>query len=137
MLTKLTNQIDSNQMRLIAEFTIMGLPELPNKNMYKHWAVKRKNVHKWKKLVYEQCCLARINGLGLDSAVLSFIRHSSAEPDFDNMVASFKACQDGLVWADVIQDDKQINVGQPSYKWEYRPRKQGGMISIKIEIKET
>lgn len=124
-------------MRLVAEFTIKGLPELPNKKRYKHWAIQRKEVHRWKRFVHEQCCLARINGLGLDTAVLTFTRHSSVQPDFDNLVSSFKACQDGLVFACVIQDDKEINVGQPSYKWEYRARKEGGIITIKIETKEN
>ncbi len=123
-------------MRLIAEFSIPGSPELPNKVMYKHWAIKRKNAVKWKNLVIQQCILARIAGLGLDHAVLTFIRHSSKQCDFDNLVSSFKACQDGLVKANVIQDDKPINIGQPSYRWMYRPRKEGNLTTIRIETEE-
>ena len=118
---------------LIAEFEIKGLPDLPNRSRYRHWAIQRKGVVKWQRLVMHECYLAKISGLGLNRAVLSFERHSSVEPDFDNIVASFKGCQDALIKAGVIIDDKQAVIGQPSYKWVYRPRKQGGLIKIRIE----
>ncbi len=121
-------------MRLIAELIIDGTPSLPNVTLYQHWAIKRQGAMKWKKRVFAACCEAKINGLGLDHAVLSYIRRSSKECDFDNMVASFKHCQDGLVWANVIVDDKPINIGQPSYKWEYRARKFGNQTVIRIEV---
>lgn len=113
-----------------------GTPELPNAVMYKHWAIKRKNAVKWKNLVYHECVQNKLAGLALDKARLTFIRHGSKAPDFDNLVSSFKACQDGLVFANVIVDDKEINIGQPSYRFEYRSRKHGTMTEIIIEWEE-
>lgn len=118
---------------LIAEFSIKGLPELPNRNMYKHWAVRRKAAVKWKNLVLAECLKLGINELWLTSAALTFVRHSSREPDGDNLQMSFKAARDGLVAAGVIVDDSPKVIGKPDYLWQRRPPKQGGMITIRIE----
>ncbi len=123
-------------MKLIAELILDGTPDLPNVNMYQHWAIKRNGAIKWKRKVMAACAEARISGLGLDHAVLTFTRRSCKECDFDGLVASFKHCQDGLVYANVIVDDKPINIGQPSYKWEFRARKFGNQTSIKIEVED-
>ncbi len=120
-------------MNLIGEFEIAGVPDLPNVSRYAHWTKGRKNVFRWKRLVSDKCYLAKIANLNLEKASLTFTRHSSREPDFDNLVASFKACQDGLVLAKVIIDDKSSVIGQSKYFWEYRPRKLGGKISIRVE----
>lgn len=120
-------------MAVIAELEILDLPELPNKSVYKHWKHKWNNTCKWKKRVMHECYLHKIHGLNLEIAKLFYERHSSKEPDFDNLVASFKPVQDGLIEAGVIQDDKTKNIGQPSYKWFYKAFKSGGMIKIRIE----
>lgn len=51
----------------------------------------------------------------------------------DGLVSGFKHVIDGLVVAGVIVDDKPSVIGQSQYRWTYRPSKQGGMISVKIE----
>ncbi len=120
-------------MTLVGELKIKGLPTLPNRNMYSHWAVRRGAAVKWKSLVVDACHMAKINGLGLTSAALTFIRHSSREPDGDNLQMSFKAARDGLVAAGVIVDDSPKVIGKPDYLWERRPPRDGGMITIRIE----
>lgn len=123
-------------MRLIAEFDILGAPDLPNKSRYSHWAIRSKAFKRWKNLVVLVCEKNELDNLQLNTAVLTFTRHSSRECDFDNLVSSFKPVQDGLVFAGVIADDRPINIGQPKYEWKFRPRKDGEMITIKIETKE-
>lgn len=120
-------------MKEIAEFTIIGLPNLPNKDRYSHWATKSKNNKTWKLKIFHMCNDLKISGLELKSAKLTFIRHSTKEPDYDNLCASFKACQDGLVSSRVIIDDKTAVIGIPTYQWIYRQRKLGGQITVRIE----
>jgi hypothetical protein len=123
-------------MRLVKEFTLDGLPNLPNVDRYKHWAIRRKSTLLWKQNVFLACHEHKISGLFLATAKLTFIRRSPREPDYDNLVASFKACQDGLVAAGVVLDDKTKNIGQPSYLWIRQLPRHGGQITIRIETEE-
>jgi hypothetical protein len=56
-------------------------------------------------------------------------RHSSREPDFENLAHSFKPCLDALTvrngGAPVLVDDSQEVIGQPTYLWEKAPPKEG------------
>lgn len=123
-------------MRLIAEFDIEGTPELINAIGRKSWYIKARSSKLWRSRVSNKCYLHKISGLGLDKAVLTYTRHSMKQPDFDNLAISFKACQDGLVDAGVLVDDKPQVIGAPTYLWKFRERRLGGMISIKIEVDE-
>ncbi len=120
-------------MGLVAEFEIKGLPKMTNAIGRSHWTKKYKESVKWKILVKHECYMARINELGLDQAILTLTRFSCKEPDFDGLVSGFKHCIDGLVECGVITNDKPSVIGQSKYIWTYRPRKEGGKISIKIE----
>lgn len=117
-------------------FEIHDLPKLPNATMYKHWRTKHQESKKWQKLVVEACTYAKITHLKLASAVLTFERHSSREPDFDNLVASFKHCQDALIIAGVIVDDKSAVIGQPSYRW-FKEKQKNAKIKVRIESAEV
>ncbi len=121
---------------LVAEFTIEGSPKLYNAIGRKSWHIKAAEAKLWRNKVSNKCHLLKINGLKLDKATLSFTRHSMKECDFDGLVQSMKHVQDGLVAAGVIIDDKPSVIGQPSYKWEFRARRLGGMVTIKIERPE-
>lgn len=117
---------------MILEFEIHDLPKLPNATMYKHWRTKHAEAVKWKKLILEQCLLAKITHLRLSSVALCFERHSSREPDFDSLVMSFKHIQDGLVEAGVIVDDKSAVIGQPSYRW-IKEKQKNAKVRVKVE----
>lgn len=120
---------------MIFEFEIHDLPKLPNATMYKHWRTKHQEAAKWKKLVVEACTYAKITKLQLHSATLSFERHSSREPDFDSLVASFKHVTDGLVEAGVIVNDKPSVIGQSSFRW-IKEKQKNAKIRVCIEVKE-
>lgn len=114
------------------EFEIKGLPKMTN-TLRVHWRVKNDEANKWKELVVESVKpLWPISNPPLHSAVLSFTRYSTREPDFDGLVSSFKHVQDGLVLAGVLIDDKPKVIGKPNYSWEYARPKQG-KIKIKVE----
>lgn len=65
------------------------------------------------------------------SARIEMIRHSSTEPDFDNLVSSFKWILDGLIDAGVIVSDKPSVIGQPVYQWKKAAPK-NGFIEVKV-----
>lgn len=120
-------------MKLLAEFTIPDLPKMINRTAGRHWSAKNNERVKWGRLLQEQCKLHGISGIGLQKAKLTFTRYSSREPDFDGLISGFKAVTDALKGCGVIVDDKPSVIGQSDFFWEYRPRKQGGQISVRIE----
>jgi hypothetical protein len=108
------------------------LPKSINQIGRLHWAVKSKMINEMKSLV----ALAvgnRKPATPLEIADLIYVRHSAKCLDFDNLVNSFKAVQDGLVAAGVLKDDKVKNVGYPRYYWQKVPQKDG---HITIEVHE-
>jgi hypothetical protein len=113
---------------------INALPKSVNQTGRLHWAVKTKIVNEWKALV----CLAigsRKPPKPLEFASIVYTRHSSRQLDYDNLVNSYKAVQDGLVTAGILLDDKVKNIGHPVYHWEKAPQKDG-FITIQVtEIK--
>lgn len=120
-------------MTLIAEFTIDDLPKMINRTIGKHWINKHKESVKWRRLISHECAKAKISGLGLDKAHLTLKRYSSRAPDSDGLVSGFKVVLDSLVRAGVMVDDNYKIIGMPTYLWEYRATKYGGMISVRIE----
>lgn len=121
------------------EFSIQGLPKNVTNNMV-HWRKKHAEAKKWKLFVIAEVRrhLMRAPDLKdyrrpkLERAKLTLTRHSSSEPDFDGLVASFKHVIDGLVEAGVIANDKTSNIGQPNYVWVKAKPKQG-FITVKVE----
>ena len=65
-------------------------------------------------------------------AKICYSRFSSREPDFDNLVNSFKRVQDCLIKCGIIENDKPSNIGQPTYVW-ISAKKNEGRIEITIE----
>ncbi len=68
----------------------------------------------------------------LERAKLTLVRYGSKEPDFDNLVSSFKPIIDGLVSAGIIVNDKQANIGQPQYLF-VKAKRDEGAFSVKVE----
>lgn len=117
--------------KLIAEFRIDFLPQLPNQIMYQHWSKKMNEAKRWKALVLSMCILHKIKDLKLKNSRIYFTRFSSNKPDKINNAASFKHVLDGLTEAGVIVDDAPEFVDD-KYAWEKTSRL-NGHITIKIE----
>lgn len=120
-------------MELVAEFQVNRIPKMTNYLAGKQWFSKHKEAVIWRRLISEQIILLKINDLKLDKAHLTLTRHSSKAPDSDGLVSGFKPVIDALVRFGVIIDDNYKVIGMPTYLWEYRPRKQGGMITVRVE----
>lgn len=115
------------------EFKIIGLPATTNSSSRKCWQAKAKEARKWKEHVFNAVLIAHsIPKSPLTKAKLTLVRHSSAEPDFDGLVSSFKHVIDGLIHAKVLVNDKVSNIGQPTYLWKLAKRNKG-FIQIKVE----
>lgn len=121
-------------------FEIPALPELPQRRLT-HWAVKRA-ADTWREAVVIAVG-RRKPKRPLSRAHLTLIRRSSVEPDYDNLVASFKPVVDGLTRsrpnrkgeiirrAGVIFDDKPSVIDR-EYRWEKAPPRHG---SIRVEVR--
>lgn len=74
----------------------------------------------------------------LTSCRITATRFSSAEPDYDNLVISFKSVIDGLKDAGVINDDKNSVVKERLYLWFRAPKGKGrvGIVVEEIEWKK-
>jgi Holliday junction resolvase RusA-like endonuclease len=116
-------------MGYVLEIIVPGLPRTPNAR--EHYMAKAKHVAAWRSKVFAKAWPHKPPE-PLAQARITFTRVSSSEPDYDNLVASFKACMDGLRQAKVIVDDKRANVGRPEYLWEKcAPKK--GHVRVKVE----
>ena len=114
------------------EFEVEGLPKMTNSFKRSHWIHTHKERTKWKKLVRHAVENQIKPAQPLNSAVLTLVRVSSAEPDFDGLVSGFKPVVDGLVECGVLATDKVSCVGQPAYRWE-KGKKGQGKIKVKVE----
>lgn len=116
------------------EIEIKGLPKTPNARM--HWAVKAAEVRKWRKAVCYQAISKRPEE-PLTKAHVTFIRHSTTRPDFDNLAASFKGACDGLQDAGIIANDNYETIGDPTYSWVKAKQNQGKIQIIVTSIGEN
>jgi hypothetical protein len=118
-----------------------GLPNITSNGPHGSWRAKAASVRIWKNAV--RMALAAHHELPekpLANVRIVMTRHSSLEPDPDNLGISFKACLDALKvdaksgFAGVIVDDKRIHIGKPEYLWKYAPRIRG---FVTIEVYEV
>lgn len=112
------------------EFTLCGLPSTANSHKA-HWAVAGKERKKWRQATKMRTFLLR-PFQPLTACRLTCTRFSSSEPDFDNLVISFKSVLDGLKDAGIIKDDKSSIVKERKYLWEKVARDEG-MIRVLVE----
>lgn len=115
------------------EITLAGLPESPNRSRYANRFAAANKVKRWKQAVFTKAWPHR-PPKPLAKAQITFTRFSSVEPDYDNLVSSFKACGDGLKQAGIIVDDKRSVVGVPTYAWQKCAPRAG---RITIEVREA
>ena len=117
-----------------ATIEIDGLPKLPNQLLGAHWRVRSTHAANWTKLVGKCFYLQRKPPTPLKRAKLTLTRYSSAEPDFDGLVGSFKALIDSLVTLGILENDKTENIGNSVYLWQKTAPKKG---KIRIEVEEV
>ncbi len=119
-----------NNTKYALKIEIQGLPKTTNGNARRHWRSLQNEANKWKREV-----ALFIGNCGpvkpLERATLKLTRHSSAEPDYDGLVSSFKHVIDGLVRSGVLVNDKLSNIGVPDYKWA-RCARNKGFISVEV-----
>ena len=109
---------------------ISGLPRLQSGVV--HWRVRAKERKTWRDKVAWAIREAGVKppSVALSRAHLSFTRHSTQEPDHDNLAASFKPVLDGLIGL-IIADDSPAVIGTPMYRWGSAPPR-GGYVTIEV-----
>lgn len=115
---------------------IDGLPELPNKLQRRHWRYIASHAKRWHKAVADALLIARSEGVELPaapfrSARLILTRHSTQEPDRDNLAASWKPVIDGLTRAGLIWDDKPSVIGTPECRW-VKAKRGEGRVTVEV-----
>lgn len=112
------------------EIELEGLPHLQS-GTWGHWATRRKHDAGWKERIGWEA--RRLGGKPLlTDAHIDCIRFSAVEPDYDNLVASFKPLVDGLVEAGILVNDSPSRLTR-TYAWCNASRSKG---RIRICVKE-
>lgn len=57
------------------------------------------------------------------NVIVTFVLDDNQNRDWDNMIAAFKAGQDGITAAGIWQDDSIQAIGRIGYEWEPGPKK--------------
>ena len=113
------------------ELVIAGLPCPTNRQASMHWREKGKHANEWKRMV-ALTVGARRPKAPLKRAKLTLTRYSSAAPDYDGLVSSFKHAIDGLVACGVLEDDSLAHIGVPQFSWQ-KASPEKGRITIAVE----
>lgn len=117
-------------MNYLAHLKINFLPSILT-NSRAHWSAKHREIKTMQKHI--RVALGRlIPEKPLKKINIELVRHSSVQPDFDNLVSSFKGAIDALVIFGVIENDKPENIAAQKYSWKKAPPKMG-CIEIFIE----
>ena len=101
------------------EFELPGLPPLQVAGSGGgHWRTRHAVAKRWKSAV-RRAVLAdgRVPEKPLDRVEMLCERHSTREPDYDNLVASFKPIRDGLVEMGLLIDDKPTILVKCEHRW--------------------
>lgn len=114
----------------VLDIRMPGLPEINSANRT-HWSKRRKEVKSWKENVW-------LAGRGqwpaepLPKAHVRYTRRSSTEPDYTNLVESFKAIEDALVGVVLVNDTPaNYHAGHADYLWEFA-RAGEGSCSVQV-----
>lgn len=116
---------------------VPGLPKTPNAQNG-GWQMRHGAVVKWKRKVISEIVLNRagVPAEPLKLATLTLTRHSAVQPDYDNLVGSFKSTIDALREVGILANDKTLNFtgGRPEYRWALGKRGKG---CIEIELEQA
>lgn len=112
------------------------LPQIQLNSSHGHWATRYQKIRAIKTKVGAGVYPHRPEK-PLKKARLVLIRHSSREPDYDNLVASFKPVIDALTEFAIIENDNSKVVGQPEYRWIKCKIKFAGINILVQEVTEN
>jgi Holliday junction resolvase RusA-like endonuclease len=116
------------------ELSLAKLPDLQAAGQVpKHWAVRNREKVWWRNQIAWWVVSKGKPEKPLQRASVTLTRCSTQEPDTGNLAASFKAIEDALVHAGVLEDDCP-RVCRPVYAWERAKRGQGG---VRIVVEST
>ena len=124
-------------MSYLLEFELPGLPALQVAGSGGgHWRKRHADARRWKDAV-------RAVVLGdhyvpdkpLERVRMRCERYSTREPDWDNLVASFKPIRDALVEIGVMVDDKPSVLIACEHRWGKAKRGEG-RIRVRVEAAE-
>ena len=118
-------------MKYHLELNIQGLPRV-NTSDNRHWRARQRSKNMWYRAVFVES-FDRRPSQPLERARVRITRHSTREPDFDNLVQGGKFLLDGLTQCKIILDDKPSVIGQPEYRWEKAPPRKG---HVTVEVWE-
>lgn len=108
---------------------LSGLPT--GGNSRQSWRAKYAETTKWKKAVFF-ATKGKLPPKPLKKVRLKYTRCSSNKMDWDNLVISFKAIQDGLVDAGIMRDDKVKNIPELPVYEQNMAKKGEGKVWIEI-----
>ncbi len=108
---------------------IDDLPMTRNAIADRRWT-RKKEADKWHQLIAYAINERPIEPL--KKAQLTLTRYSSAMPDYDGLVSSFKFPIDGLVKVNILKDDNLKVVEHPQYHWK-RVKPKQGYIEIRVQ----
>lgn len=112
------------------EFELSGLPPTTN-GSHGTWQAAWQRRKRWRDAVKLRCVMQRpVVPLQLSKVVM--IRFSSRQPDYDNLVTSFKSVRDGLKDAGIIFDDSPNHIRE-EYRWE---KCNSANCRIRVEVEE-
>ena len=119
-------------MKLTFKLTRDKLPGMNTAHTRRHWAVAHKEARNWRDWIWWALRGAglKTSQMPLQNVSVVLTRHSQKEPDFDNMVYSWKPVVDALVSNDIIEDDAPKYLKR-EYRWEFAKARHGH-VTIKI-----
>ena len=112
----------------------MRLPPILSNGSHRTWQTVAGIKRQWQRLAINEAS-RNLPSKPLSKAEAVFIRHSAREPDYDNMVISFKAIRDGLVKAGVLEDDHP-RVLKAEYCWQKSSPKNGYVSVLVKEVEQ-
>jgi len=121
-------------MSYLLDFELPGLPPLQVAGSGGgHWRKRYDDAKRWKQAVQAVVLEDHyVPDEPLKRARILLERHSTSEPDLDNLCASFKPVVDGLTELGVILDDKPSVLVIHEFRW--RKAKRGeGKIRVRLE----
>ena len=123
---------DEPTLRYVLAFTIDQLPPVNSADGTNRW-VRRKKRKEWEQLVWFAVRRKRPKS-PLRHAAVSVTRHSSVEPDYDNLAQGGKFILDALVDNMILKDDKRQIIGTPHYDWKRSAPRRGSVTVSVTEI---
>jgi Holliday junction resolvase RusA-like endonuclease len=102
----------------------------PIGNRHQHWTKTAKERQLWHSLVASAFKFTPKEPV--QKCIIRVTRFAARQPDFDNLVWSFKAVFDGLVKARIIEDDNMNVVIDRKYSFCKVPQK-NEQITIEVE----